>query len=62
MQDIYYLTGLERQKDLMREADHEREVKLARSEEKRSNKPLAWMGHRLTDIGNHLIDISGDKQ
>ncbi len=62
MRDIHYLTGLERQKDLMREAAHEREARLVQREEKRSNKPLAWMGHRLTDIGNHLIDISGDKK
>jgi hypothetical protein len=62
MKDIYYLAGLERQKDLMREAANEREAKLVQGEEKRSNKTLSWMGHRLTDIGNHLIDISGDKK
>jgi len=62
MTDTHFLAGIERHKDLMREAEREREARMVMREEKRNNKTVAWMGHRLTNLGNHLIDISGESK
>lgn len=61
MNDVNYLMGRQRQADLIREAEHEREVRQALRTNKRANPTLNWMGQRFIGLGQHLVSLSGEK-
>jgi hypothetical protein len=47
------------QDELLREAEAERLVLEAINE--RDASPLAWVGRRMIELGNSLVEISGEK-
>jgi hypothetical protein len=49
------------QDELMREADQQRLVMEALTERDGAS-PLAWVGRRMIELGNSLVEISGEKE
>jgi len=47
------------QDELLREAEAERLVLEAINE--RETSPLAWVGRRMIELGNSLVEIAGEK-
>jgi hypothetical protein len=50
------------QDELIREAEAERLVLEALAERHQAgHSPIAWIGRRMIELGNSLVEISGDK-